>query len=222
MKPGRRFVGNTRNPLVVIDDASGDTDAIRDAAAALAPFPPAANNYPGLRRVIGEGEGAASAYVRRTMEAVAPFVGGGFDADRFDLIEASFSMVTAAPATLRPQQRAPHFDSTDRDYLAVLHYLSDTPGTAFYRQRATGIEQVDEGNAATFLAATRREHASGYIAGSTAAYEQIDAVEGRRDRLIIYRGALLHSGIIPPDLPLDLDPRTGRLTANFFLKAHRG
>ena len=33
---------------------------------------------------------------------------------------------------------------------------------------------------------------------------------------VLYRGALLHSGIIPPDAVLSSDPRKGRLTANLF------
>ena len=65
----------------------------------------------------------------------------GGDVEGFDWIEGSFSMVTAPPASLSPAQRAPHFDAVDPGYLAVLHYLSDTSGsgTAFYRQRSTGI-----------------------------------------------------------------------------------
>jgi hypothetical protein len=35
--------------------------------------------------------------------------------------------------------------------------------------------------------------------------------------MIIYNGNLLHSGIIPPGMPLSADPRQGRLTANLFI-----
>ena len=42
-------------------------------------------------------------------------------------------------------------------------------------------------------------------------------VEGVADRLVIYRGSLLHSGIIAPGTPLSADPRHGRLTANLFV-----
>jgi len=43
-----------------------------------------------------------------------------------------------------------------------------------------------------------------------------------RDRLAIYRGSMLHSGIIPPDMAFSADPRLGRLTANIFVKGRRG
>ena len=51
-------------------------------------------------------------------------------------------------------------------------------------------------------------------------FEQIGAVEAVADRLIIYQGSLLHSGIIPPDMPFSADPREGRLTANIFVRGH--
>ncbi|WP_260600382.1 DUF6445 family protein [Sphingomonas endolithica] len=43
------------------------------------------------------------------------------------------------------------------------------------------------------------------------------AVAGIPDRLVIYRGALLHSGIIPPDMPFSANPHAARLTANIFI-----
>ena len=224
MKPELRRVGVAQSPVVVIDDFTGAVDEVVDLAAAMAPFPSSAGNfYPGLRRSIVPGE-PAYAYVGRMLRAAAPYIGGGFDVDTFDLLEASFSMVTAPPATLAVAQRAPHFDSTDPDYIAVLHYLSDTPGTAFFRQRATGIERVDEGNMAAFVGTARQVNASltGYIHGSNQHYEQIGQIEGMRDRLAIYRGSMLHSGIIPPDMAFSADPRVGRLTANIFIKGRRG
>ncbi len=224
MRPELRRIGRAESPVVVIDDFTGDVDAVVDLAAAMAPFPSAAGTYyPGLRQPIAPGD-AAWSYVQRLLEAAAPFIGGGFEVDAFDLLEASFSMVTASPAYLDPAQRAPHFDSTDPDYLAVLHYLSDTPGTAFFRQRMTGIELVDPRNIDAFIATARTVNRSltGYIAGSNDQYEQIGQVEGIRDRLAIYRGSMLHSGIIPPDMSFSDDPRAGRLTANIFVKGRRG
>ena len=212
---------------MVIDGFSDRLPAIVDLAAAMAPFPRVAgNHYPGLRRIIDERDDAAFAYVAETLRAAAPFVGGAFDVEGFDLIEASFSMITAAPETLEPVQRAPHFDSTDADYIALLHYLSDTPGTgtAFYRQRETGIEVVDDTNVARFVATAKRDAASrpaAYIGGTDGYVERIDMMESVPDRLIMYRGNLLHSGIVPPGMAMSDDPRIGRLTANLFIMGRR-
>ena len=57
----------------------------------------------------------------------------------------------------------------------------------------------------------------GYPLGDSAAFEQIGAVEARPDRLALYRGRQLHSGIIPDPAALSDDPATGRLTVNMFL-----
>ncbi|HWU73228.1 MAG TPA: DUF6445 family protein [Sphingomonas sp.] len=223
MKPELRRVGEAQSPVVVVDDFTGAVDEVVELAAAMAPFSSSSGTYyPGLRQPIAVGD-AAYGYVERLLEAAGPFIGGGFDVDTFELLAASFSMVTTAPGALDPAQRAPHFDSTDPDYLAVLHYLSDTPGTAFFRQRATGIELVDDRNAGAFVDTAKRVNRdlSGYTSGSNRHYEQIGQVEGVRDRLAIYRGSMLHSGIIPPDMAFSADPRLGRLTANIFIKGRR-
>lgn len=170
---------------------------------------------------------AADAYVAETCERAAQFIGGAFTIDRFDLLEASFSIVSTTPERLSPPQRAPHFDTTDQKYLALLHYLRVPPdsGTAFYRQRSTGIERVTESNLELFVATAQRDAArlpsgSGFIQGSDEFFEEIGAIQAMSDRLIIYHGSLLHSGIIPPDMSFSGDPRRGRLTANLFVRGY--
>jgi len=220
MTPRRDLIGTGRHPVVIVDDASGKVPAIVDMAAALAPFAKGPNpHYPGVRRVIEESDPAAFGYVRDLLEGTAPFSAGGFDLDAFDLLEASFSMVTAVPATLTAAQRAPHFDSTDANYIAVLHYLTNTPGTAFYRQRSTGIEAVTPETYDRFVTTVRAEGAGdGYIVTDDERFERIGSVEGKTDRLVIYQGRLLHSGIIPAGAVLSADPRVGRLTTNMFVR----
>lgn len=224
MTPRLLRVGHSESPVVIVDDVVGDTAGIIDMAATLAPFPVVPGSYyPGVRRVLTAADGAAHGYATALLQAVAPFIGGAFDIDGFDWIEGSFSMVTTPPAALSPRQRAPHFDAADPGYIAVLHYLADMPGsgTAFYRQRATGIERVDASNRDAFVTAAQRDSdlLAGYTNASNAAFEQIGVVEAKRDRVVIYQGCLLHSGIIPPDLPLSADPRIGRLTTNLFVQA---
>jgi hypothetical protein len=84
---------------------------------------------------------------------------------------------------------------------------------------------VTEENLARFVGTARADAArlppnSGYINGSNAFFEQIGAIEAVPDRLIIYQGILLHSGIIPPDMTFSDDPREGRLTANLFVRGY--
>ena len=227
MKPELRHVGESRTPVVVIDDFSGSLERILETADALAPYPRHTNYYPGLRRIFTAADTAANAYVDETCKRAAQFIAGAFDIDSFDLLEASFSMVTLKPTELTPPQRAPHFDTTNQKDLALLHYLRApaNAGTAFFRQRTTGIERVTDLNVSVYVPVAEVQTAqlpadSGYFDGSDEFFEQIGAVEAVPDRMVIFQGSLLHSGIIPPDMPLTADPRQGRLTANIFVRGH--
>ena len=226
MKPELRRIGNEQSPVVVIDNFSGRLDKILSIAEALAPYPALKSNYyPGVRRIVEPRDEAANAYVEQSCRDASQFIAGAFDVDAFTLLEASFSIVSCRPDQLSGAQRAPHFDSPDPKHYALLHYLRVPPGsgTAFYRQRSTGIERVTEANIARFVTTAEREAAmlpadSGYISGSDPFFEQIGAVEAVPDRLLIYQGSLLHSGLIPQGMSFSADPRDGRLTANFFVR----
>jgi hypothetical protein len=228
VKPELRRFGDSQSAVVIIDEFSGEAERIASIAEALAPFPNDTESYyPGLRRMIDESEPVAFDYVAQCCREAAQFIAGAFDVDGFELLRASFSMVTLAPKALQPVQRAPHFDSTDQKYYALLHYLRvpAASGTAFYRQRSTGIERVTEANVGRFIRTAKADAAqlaadSGYIRGSNEFYEQIGAVEAVPDRMIIYQGSLLHSGIIPPGMSFSRDPREGRLTANIFVRGN--
>jgi hypothetical protein len=220
-------VGAGNHPILVMDGLCGAIGHVVEIAAGLGPFPAAQGSaYPGLRRFITPSDAEAASYARRMLQAAVPFINATFGVKGFDLLDASFSLVTTAPDQLQPMQRAPHFDSVDPDYLAVLHYIGGVggSGTAFYRQRSTGIERVTADNNARFVETAKREtgaDAASYIRSSNAWFDRIGMVDAQPDRLIVYQGSLLHSGVIPPDMPFSGDPRSGRLTANFFVHGRR-
>jgi hypothetical protein len=228
LRPELRRFGTRQTPVVVIDEFSGDAEQVARLAEVLAPFPDVSDNYyPGVRGMIDESQPEAFAYIQKTCQEAAQFIAGAFEIDSFDLLRASFSIVTKSPSELSEPQRAPHFDSTDQKYLAILHYLRvpEGSGTAFFRQRATQIERVTKANVDAFMQRFQMDILllspdSGYIHGSNQFYEQIGAVEGIADRLVIYQGSLLHSGIIPSGMSFSDDPREGRLTANIFVRGH--
>lgn len=225
MLPARMFVGGSRTPVLTVDGIGPDPAAIVGMARALGPFPRATNNYPGLRRIIGPADTAAWAYVAKLLNDAASFIGGAFDVDGFDLVEASFSLVTTPPEMLTPIQRLPHFDGVKDDLVALLHYATPCAGTAFYRHCATGIELVTPENVDRFVAIARGETwraGPGYIHPDGAgAFEPIGHVEGLAGRLVAYPGRLLHSGVIPQGFNFSADPGSGRLTTNIFLKTRR-
>jgi hypothetical protein len=223
MTPRLDRFGVEQTPVMTLDGAGPPVAEIVKLAAALGSFPAAGNHYPGLRRMLTEGDGAAFDYVVGVLEAAAPYIAGAFDLDRFELIEAGFSLVTTRPEALSPVQRAPHFDTVEPDVFAILHYLSETDGTAFFRHRATGVEVVSSKNLDRFVAAARRTPApAGYVHASNAHYERTGMVEGRAGRLVAYPGGVLHSGLIPIDFEPSVDPARGRLTCNMFIRGRAG
>lgn len=108
MKPALRHFGKSQTPVVVIDDFSGSLERILEIADELAPYPRHTNYYPGLRRIFTAEDAAANAYVEDACDRAAQFIADAFGFEAFDLVEASFSMVTLKPTELTPPQRAPH------------------------------------------------------------------------------------------------------------------
>jgi Family of unknown function (DUF6445) len=214
-------IGHEAQPLVVIDNFAADPDALRMAAKA-ARFGPAAHHYPGLRAHLPE------TYFTDQEPLITSIVCDVFGhRNGFELIDASFSMVTRTPAALTVKQRLPHCDSFAIERIALVHYLSPhhTDGTAFYRHRSSGFETIDETRAPTYFDRMNAELADGgapslcYVANDTPLFERTTLVEARYNRALIYRSYLLHSGAIEPGAALYTDPATGRLTVTAFLSA---
>ncbi|MGB3165873.1 MAG: DUF6445 family protein [Alteraurantiacibacter sp.] len=212
--------GREQEPVVQVDDFSGMPDKLLEAGR-KAEYQPGGASYPGIRAW------ADPSYLDlrrdlmfRIMQAVFGFRQG------VAMEVSTFSLVTLAPETLAPLQRIPHFDHAAEDLIAVMHYLQgpETGGTAFYRHRRTGFETITPEREAAYdagLAADEREYGmpqGAYYHGDGRRYEQIGEIAAKPDRLILYRGRLLHSGVIPDPEVLTDDPRTGRLTINMFLR----
>lgn len=216
-------IGDEAQPLVVIDDFAPDPDALR-IAAQTARFGPAAQHYPGLRAPLPE------TYLADQEPLIASIIRDVFGhRNSFEVINASFSMVTRTPAALTVKQRLPHCDSFAIERIALVHYLSPhhSDGTAFYRHRSSGFETIDETRAPAYFHRLNAELADGgapplsYVANDTPLFERTMLVEARYNRALIYRSYLLHSGAIRPGATLSTNPATGRLTVTAFLSARR-
>jgi Family of unknown function (DUF6445) len=206
--------------VVVLDNVFAAPEAIVATVAARARFAPApgTGGYPGIQAP------APADYARALLAAAAPALAllFGNEDGAIGGIGCTFSLVTDEPATLHPLQTVPHVDIAEPDRFAVLHYLCDAPfgGTAFYRQDATGLEQVGRRDWHRCQAARDAGLAtmvpSGYPSPATPGYTRTAAVPAKMDRMLVYRSHSLHSGIIVPDLAHPADPHTGRLTGNLF------
>lgn len=216
-----RHIGREREPVVILDGATGWLEQLRDFAASRSAFTPAADMgsaYPGL---LGP---APLAYVDAMVRRVLPLIATHFTgtAVRPARARGNFSLVTTDPADLSTDQRVPHVDTADRLQFATVHFLSSESddGTAFFRHRATGFETLDAERLTPYHAARADDPppAPGYCTDGDAAFEMIEAIAARPDRLILYRANLLHSGRITRLPARPDDSRTGRLTGNLFLQ----
>jgi hypothetical protein len=135
----------------------------------------------------------------------------------------TFSLLTVKPDELGPLQRTPHFDSSTPHHVAALLYLCDQNhgGTAFYRHIATGLEQITEDTREHYLDTcfnelnTRRPEPE-YIKDSTELYTKIGMVKAKFNRMVLYKGSILHAPFIESDVSISSNALTGRLTVNTF------
>lgn len=212
--------GDEAQPLVCVEDALGDLAAVR-AIAARHSYTPIGPFYPGIRAAVSE---------RIAMPLVEPILTHlqqVFALERAPaFFECYLSIVTTPPGKLNPIQRLPHFDGTERERIAVLLYLSDhaDAGTAFYRQKSTGFESVDDTRFDRYrheLEQATARHGippAAYIGTDSPLFMRTHAVAARANRMIAYHGNALHCASIGRDFVPDPHPATGRLTLNLFLR----
>jgi hypothetical protein len=214
-----RRIGREEQPLVVIDNFAPDPNTLR-AAAIAARFGPAEQHYPGIRAPL------PADYMPGQQPVITALLADVFgQPGSIEIIDASFSMVTAEPAALSVNQRLPHCDAFAIERIALIHYLAPEggDGTAFFRHRSTGFETVDQARAPIYFDQLGAEIRYGgepplaYVADDTALFERTMLAEARYNRALIYRSYLLHSGAISPGAVLSPDPASGRLTVTAFL-----
>lgn len=212
-------IGNEGEPLVVIDNFTGQPERLRDLGV-RSYYYPAGVDYPGIRAP------ADPSYLDIRRDLMMRVMGQVFGLSRSIQCEvAAFSVVSLAPEELNARQRIPHHDHSDPGRVAIMHYLDgpESGGTAFYRHKRTGFETIHPEREAAYSQALEedaREYGDppvAYPSADTPGFEQIGAVEARVDRVALYRGRQLHSGIIPDAGALSDDPAKGRLTVNMFL-----
>jgi hypothetical protein len=211
--------GREAQPVIVVDDLLSDPDLWRHVAA-RAVFAPIRPFHPGVSAVV------PMRLASQLRDELAPLIGETFGLDPVPPASSCFlSLVTTEPEALTWIQRLPHVDGLEAERIAILVYLAgaDKGGTAFFRQRATGFETVDDGRYPAFQAALdsglaeHGEPPAGYIDGDTDLYERIARYEARPNRGLVYRGHSLHSAAIVAGAKLPEDGAKGRLTINALL-----
>ena len=194
------------SPSILIQDAS------QKNFTANAPY------YPGIRSA------TPKAYFKPIMSALSDVLVNIFGYVRgVDLQECHYSLVTTRDKDLSMIQRLPHIDGGNDYKVALLHYLCgpEHGGTAFYHQLRTGFESVKNNQFETYKKAVEQDHEKlgppkpKYFSGNDKRFKQIDKVEAKFNRAILYYGTQLHS-IILGTAPLTTEVESGRLTINSF------
>jgi len=218
-------VGDERLPVLMVDDLAAEPEALLDFATSEPGFSARAGDYyPGVRKPL------PSVYAEKLCAVLDKTLREVFELPASATAEpllCALSIATTPPEQLRPIQRLPHFDSSDPDQLAVVHYLCPPQfgGTAFYRHRASGYESIDADRLHGYAAEIKRQvmasPPTGYTGGDSQLFERIAHFDAQFNRALIYRGNQLHSGLIDPAAGLSADPRAGRLTATSFIRFRR-
>lgn len=214
----RRVAAGREGVVHVADQALSDPEAARRLAkearfAVDSPF------YPGVRAPLPAGlQDEMLSLVREALAAA-----GDHREPVMDL--AAFALVCRPPADLSPPQRLPHFDGTSDGLYACVLYLAahQVGGTAFYRHISTGYEMIDDARQPAYFEALRGDLARlgppprGYFRGDGGIFAQTCSFSADFNRMVLYPGNLLHSGIIADDPAPVASILDGRLTITCFL-----
>ncbi len=215
-------VGRERQPALIVDDFMRDPEALISLAANEARFGPSPAMYPGIVA------GVPDEYAESFLNVLGPRIGDTFGVrvDTAFLTNCFFAIVTYPPEQLHYRQRLPHIDDFGDGVIAALHYLCNSShrGTALYRHRATGYESLTQEKFQHLQTLINQDIAGNgpippeYMSANNRLFEQTAAFEAKFNRLVIYRGSILHSMIVDSNAKLDPNPRVGRLTINMFLR----
>ncbi len=215
-----RRIGAEQQPLLVVDDVLADPWAMVDAARAAAFYRPPHTNYPGLNANLPE------AYYRTVVTALRGPIEAAFGVSASAVLKffGFFALATTPVEAATPVQTIPHLDAPDPNRLAMVHYFcrGDFGGTGFFRHEATGFESVDASRTDAYAAAMQaelaRDRRATFAGADTPGYALIDQADAVFNRLVVYRGHVLHAGLLGQGGGA-ADPASGRLTANGFLEA---
>jgi hypothetical protein len=217
----KAIVGHESSSVLTIGDALHDPTAAR-VAAQFAQYGVDSQYYPGIRAPLPaplqrEMLGLAT----RALQEAYGFAGSlAWDSGHF-------ALVCQPAADLSLMQRLPHYDGcSDQLYACVLYLATqDWGGTAFFRHRSTGFESISPGREQDYLARLQGDLASfgpppqDSFAAPSQIYETTESFVAAYNRMLLYRGNMLHSGIIDSANVPPPSPDTGRLTITCFFRA---
>ncbi|XOV79901.1 MAG: DUF6445 family protein [Aestuariibacter sp.] len=221
------YLGDEQVPLFIIDDLVLEPETLVDYAEQHGAFGKQKDDfYPGLRSAL------PSDYVSAVIMGLQSIIAQHMTLDHKGVnpVFSAYSLTTEKAESLAPIQCIPHFDTTDANQLAFVHYLFDKDfgGTSFYRHNKTGYTAIDQQNCNNYMATLKTQATTvglpekQYILGDTELFSLEHRVAAKFNRALLYPSNVLHSGDIDSACELSAQPRKGRLTANLALQMMPG
>ncbi len=216
-------VGEEGNTIVIVDDYLSTPDDVVHLAKIAGHFVDERDNfYPGKRKDVPQD------YSHILADFFRANIASLFEINNAtpEVVESKFCIATKPPSELIPIQSIPHFDTSDDNQIAAVHYLCRPPfqGTSFYQHRSSGFEAITADKSKSYYKWLNREATTiglpkaDYIMGDTQAFKRIAKIELKENRIIFYKSNMLHAGDINAQTDLQADPTKGRLTANSFIR----
>lgn len=217
-------IGRGAIKVSVIDNVLRDPEGLAALGFAQSYAEDRGNLYPGLRAKVPE------AFSTALRDWLTPTLqrNGMLEGNQVISGDASFfSVVTTAGKDLRPIQCIPHYDSTDPSLFAAVIYLCAPrfSGTAFYRHRRTGYEEITEQNVSNYQLALNgdlRVHGAPekeYINGDSVLFETVYSNELKFNGAIVYPARVLHAARIDNPFHPPKDRSEWRLTVTALLQS---
>jgi hypothetical protein len=215
-------IGRQGIKVSLIDDVLEDPRGVAALGYAADYEQDRSNLYPGFRAPMPEGFSTA---FRAWLAPILQRNGVLGERQTLDRDTSYFSFVATASRDLLPIQRIPHFDSADGSLLAAVIYLCDEQfsGTAFYRHRRTGYEEITKNNVSNYRLAlnsdmeTHGAPPNEYFAGDSTLFETLYSSELKFNRAIVYPAGVLHAARIARGFEPPRDRSQWRLTVTALL-----
>ncbi|KZN48472.1 DUF6445 family protein [Pseudoalteromonas luteoviolacea] len=216
-------VPETSECVVIVDDLLVNPESLLDFAQNTAYFHKegaCGTFYPGKRDLMPNFYVAAiEKFVNESIKPIFKTFSS------IQLSKSFMSLTTLEPTDLQIQQKMPHVDTGLNDEFASVHYLcgKEHGGTSIYKYLPENKVQFFNNDVAIIKSMIEQvekhkdEH-SGYITGTTSLFEPVIKIEAKVNRLVFYKGNLLHSANLDNPLSYCKDKRKGRLTIASFYK----
>lgn len=217
-----RSVGAEKSKVIVVDNVFEEIKLLNNHTSRFAKFQARkANLYPGSQaQMFGEFGQVFLKYAQSLIETHYPITASL----QCKPLAAFYSFVSTSEKELTHRQTIPHYDHNSNNSFAVMLYMApgDFGGTGFFQQEGTLFETISTSRESEFLQQLDKNTETGdssfrYCIGSGAGFTLTDSVNYQQNRMLIYPGNLLHSGLIDESRDIHINASKARITANLFI-----